>query len=667
MDKKTFYVTTPIYYPNDNLHIGHTYCTVAADAIKRFKTFQGYDAYFVTGTDEHGQKLETKANEMGYKNPKDYIDPIVDSTKKLWSTMEIDYDAFVRSTDPEHEKNVQEIFQKLYDKGDIYKGEYEGFYCTPCESFWAESQLGENHTCPDCGRPVHLQKEESYFFRLSKYREALLNYYKENPTFIMPKTREHEMVNNFLKDGLEDLSVTRSSFDWGVKVPFDDKHVVYVWIDALSCYLTGSGYGTDEDKFNKYWEHTTHLVGKEIVRFHTIIWPALLMAMDIKLPEQVFGHGWILFDNDKMSKSKGNIYYPEPIIDKYGVDALKYFLLREFTFGQDGNFTREAFLNRMNSDLANDLGNLVSRTLSMIEKYNGGILKVPGELNDVDKDLEGLALSVADKVEANMETFNFSQTLEEIWKLIRRGNKYVDETEPWIVAKDEGSNRIDTILYNLAEALRIVSVLLYPFMKNTSLQIRDQLGLNKEPVLEDARAWGLLVPDSKVEKKGIIFPRVDVKVEMEEMVLRNNELIAAREAEKKQAAADFLKGGAKEADAKAPVEEEEEFPEITIDDFAKLDLRVAKVLKVEDHPNADRLYLLHLKLGDTEKTIVSSIKEFYKPEDLEGKSIIILNNLKPHKFRGIESKGMLLAAQTEDGKLTLCTVMEEFEDGARVG
>lgn len=653
MTKKSLYVTTPIYYPNDNLHIGHTYCTVAVDTLKKFKEFQGYDVYFTTGTDEHGQKLESKAIEMGYENPLEFIDPVVESTKELWETLDIHYDSFIRSTDPVHEKNVQDIFQKLYDQGDIYKGEYEGYYCTPCESFWTETQLDENHNCPDCGRPVELQKEETYFFKLSKYREDLLKLYKDNPKFIMPKSREHEMVNNFLKDGLGDLSVTRSSFDWGVKVPFDENHVVYVWIDALSCYLTAIGYGTDEEKFNKYWPNTIHFVGKEIVRFHTIIWPAILMALGIELPKQVFGHGWILFDNDKMSKSKKNIYYPEPIVEAYGVDALRYFLLREFTFGQDGNFTREAFINRLNSDLANDLGNLVSRTVSMIEKYNDGEIKSPGKYNEIDEDLKETALSILPKVEEAMEDYQFSQALEEIWTLVRRTNKYVDETEPWVVAKED-SDRIDTILYNLAESLRIITTLLYPFLTNTSLKIRKQLGFLETPKIEDAKVWRGKTAGNKVGKKEIIFPRLDLEEEMEAMVERNNKLIEKRQKDQKK------------KDTEKVVDENKK-PEITLDDFDKLDLKVAKVLSCEDHPNADRLYVLKIKIGDVEKTLVSSLKEYYKPEDLVGRKIIVVDNLKPHNFRGIDSYGMLLAAEDGKGNLTLLTVSEDIEDGARIG
>lgn len=653
MTDKTLYITTPIYYPNDNLHIGHSYCTMAVDAIKKFKEFQGYDVFFTTGTDEHGQKLESKAHEMGYENPIDYIDPIVDATKKLWKLLGINYDAFIRSTDEQHEKNVQQIFQQLYDKGDIYKGEYEGFYCTPCESFWTEKQLDEDHNCPDCHRPVELQKEESYFFRLSNYRDALLNLYNDNPKFIMPKSREHEMINNFLKDGLEDLSVTRSSFDWGVRVPFDDGHVVYVWIDALSCYLTAIGYGHDQEKFDKYWPNTIHFVGKEIVRFHTIIWPAILMALGVELPKQVFGHGWILFDNEKMSKSKKNIFYPEPIVEAYGVDALKYFLLREFTFGYDGSFTREKFLNRLNSDLANDLGNLVSRTVSMIEKYSDGIINPPAEYNEIDNELKEMALSILGKVEDSMEDYNFSESLEELWTLIRRTNKYVDETEPWIIAKDENKDRINTVLYNLAESLRIISVILYPILTETSGKIREQLGLKEEPKREEALEWGLTKPGTKVEKKEIIFPRLDVEAEVEEMLKRNDELISTREAEKKK---------------ESQVEEVEEDikPEITLDDFAKLDIKVALIEKCENHPNADRLYVLKLKIGNRKKTLVSSIKDYYTPEELEGRKILIIDNLKPHNFRGIESAGMLLAAQDEDGNLSLATVSEDIVDGAKV-
>ena len=662
---KKYYLTTPIYYPSDNLHIGHTYCTVAADALKKFKKMQGYDVFFTTGSDEHGQKLMQKAQEYGME-PKEYIDHIVENIKALWAKMDIDYDSFIRSTDEQHEKNVQEIFQKLYDKGDIYKGQYEGYYCTPCEAFWTESQLGENHTCPDCGRETHLSHEETYFFRLSKYRDKLLKLYEDHPEFIQPESRKNEMVKNFLENGLEDLSVSRSSFDWGVKVPFDDKHVVYVWIDALSCYLTGLGYGYNNERFNEFWPADVHLVGKEIVRFHTIIWPAILMALDMPLPKQVFGHGWILFDDDKMSKSKGNVVYPEPIIELYGVDALKYFLLREFSFGSDGSFTKEKFMARLNSDLANDLGNLVSRTVSMIEKYNGGIIKKSSAKTEFDENLKNVAVSVKEKVDKEMETYQFSDALEEIWKLVRRANKYVDETQPWVLAKNsEDKEKLENVLYNLVESIRIISVLIYPFITNTSKEIRRQLGIKDQVKWEDARQFGLL-DGEKVLKGDVIFPRLDIEKEIENLDKANKKLAEEREKD--------LNDWIKQAGKKLNKNEKEKSTivglgkeEITLEDFEKLDLRVATIESVEDHPNADKLYILNLKLGQEKRTIVSGIKDYYKKEDLVGKQIIIVANLKPIKLRGVESKGMLLAAKDKNGNLSLASLMDKIEDGVSLG
>ena len=653
--KKKYYITTPIYYPSDNLHIGHTYTTVAADTLKRFKKLLGYDVFFTTGTDEHGQKIQEKAKENN-TTPKAYVDSIVADIKELWKMLEIDYDAFIRSTDPHHERCVQDIFTKLYEKGEIYKSKYKGHYCTPCEAFWSESQLVDGK-CPDCGRPTHIAEEEAYFFKLSKYRDRLLKLYEDNPDFIQPESRKNEMINNFLKEGLEDLCVTRTSFDWGIKVPFDEKHVVYVWIDALSCYLTALGYDTDdESNFEKYWPADVHLVGKEIVRFHTIIWPALLMALDIELPKKVFGHGWILFDDDKMSKSKGNIIYPEPIIELYGIDAFKYFLLREFSFGQDGTFTREKFLQRLNSDLANDLGNLVSRTISMVEKYNDGIIPAPGIEEEIDDSLKELAIGVADKVEAFVDKLNFSQAIEEIWKLVRRSNKYVDETMPWILAREGNTERLNTVLYNLSESLRLISILIKPFMDKTSSEIRRQLGLKDEVKWADALTWGLLKPETKTEKGQIIFPRLDIDKELVKLNDANQKLIDERSNKKKK--------DEKKEEKQTNTNNVEEY--ITIDDFEKIQLKLGKIIDCENHPKADKLLVLKIKIGEETRTVVSGIRKWYNPEDLIGKNVVVAYNLKPVKLRGIESKGMILAAQDSTGNLSLLTTLEELEDGASI-
>jgi hypothetical protein len=649
LEKKNFYLTTPIYYPNSNLHLGHTYTTIVADVLKKYKQAQGYDVFLTTGTDEHGQKLQESAIKAG-KEPLEYIDPIVDSAKELWKTLDIDFDAFVRSTDKIHEKNVSDIFTKLYEKGEIYKGSYKGMYCVPCEAFWTESQLVEGNKCPDCGREVSESEEETYFFRLSKYQDKLLKLYEENPDFIQPESRKNEMIS-FINEGLTDLSVTRSSFDWGVRVPFDEKHIVYVWIDALSCYLTGVGYGTDEEKFNKYWPCDVHLIGKEIMRFHAIIWPSILMALDLPLPKKIFGHGWILFDDDKMSKSKGNIVYAEPIIERYGMDALRYFMLREFTFGQDGNFTYTKMLNRINSDLVNDLGNLVSRTVAMCEKYFGGIVPAQTELTDIDNDLIETAVTTRDRVAELMDKLNFSMALEEIWKLVRRTNKYIDETTPWTLIKEGQEDRLKTVIYNLLESIRIISGLIKPFMKETSSKINEQIGYS-DYSYEDLTKFGLLKVGTKVCKGKNLFDRLDVDKELEIIVEKNSELIEFRK--KKNSGSN---------EEKEVVDEEREL--ITIDDFAKVELKVGKIIDCQPHPKADRLLVSKIDIGDEVRTIVSGIRKFYNEKDLIGKKVIVVTNLKPVNLRGVESNGMILAASDEEN-LSVLTVLNDVKEGSKV-
>lgn len=638
MTKKTYYISTPIYYPSSNLHIGHTYCTVMADAMARFKRLTGYDVMFLTGTDEHGQKIQKVADEKGI-SPQQHVDEIVEGIKELWKTMEISYDDFIRTTEPRHVKRVQNIFMKMYEKGDIYKGEYEGWYCTPCEAFWTETQIVDGK-CPDCGRPVEKAKESAYFFKLSKYQDRLIDLFENNPEFLQPETRRNEMLS-FARQGLEDLCISRSSFNWGIPVPIEEKHVIYVWLDALSNYITALGYSSDEpEKFEKYWPCDVHLVGKEIVRFHSIIWPAMLMSLEVPLPKKVLGHGWILLEGGKMSKSRGNIIDPVKLIERYGVDALKYFLLREYTFGQDGLYTNEVMLNRMNFDLANDLGNLVSRTVAMIEKYNGGILpqaKVEGEY---DAELKTIALGAAKKVEADMDKFSFSQALEEIWVVIRRTNKYIDETMPWVLAKDESAkDRLDTVLHNLAEAIRIVSVLIYPFMHTTSVEIRKQLGIwYADVVWEDALEFDRMGGET-VKKGEPIFPRLDIEKELEA-------LEAMKEA------------------TSEPENPPTEFkPEITIEDFEKIDLKVGEILDCKKHPKADKLLVSQVKIGTDTRQIVSGVAKHYTTEEMKGKKVIVVANLKPISLRGEESKGMILFA---DNGEKLAFVTTDASDGNSV-
>jgi len=653
--KKTFYITTPIYYPSGKFHIGTAYTTVASDTIARYKRLRGYDVRFLTGMDEHGQKIQEKAAEAG-KHPQDYVNEIADAAKKLWALMDISYDDFIQTTQARHTNAVEKIFKKFLDNGDIYKGEYEGWYCTPCESFFTETQLVDGN-CPDCGRPVHKVKEESYFFNMKKYADRLLAYYEENLEFIEPESRKNEMINNFIKPGLEDLSVSRTSFDWGIKVPGDPKHVIYVWVDALTNYITALGYlSDDETLFNKYWPADVHVVGKDIVRFHTIYWPIFLMALDLPLPKKVFAHGFIMMKDGKMSKSKGNVIYPEMLIERYGLDATRYFLLRELPFGSDGVFSPESFIERTNFDLANDLGNLLNRTVSMINKYFDGIIPTENlQSTEFDAALKEHAESVRIKYEGSMEKMQFSVVLADLWTLVSRTNKYIDETQPWVLAKEEDDKpKLGAVMRNLAESLRQIAVMLQPFMTTTPKRMMEQLGLDDKFLAWDTiETFGNTIPANiKVVEKGIpIFPRLESEVEI--AYIREEMRGSVKTPQDEEAKKDTKSDG------------NPEIPEITIDDFMKIDLRVGTVTACETVPKADKLLKLQVDLGYEQRQVVSGIAKFYSPNELIGQKVIVVANLKPVKLRGELSQGMILAG-SKDGQLSLATVDQTLPNGAKV-
>lgn len=654
MEKKPYYITTAIAYTSGKPHIGNTYEIVLADSIARYKRMQGYDVRFQTGTDEHGQKIELKAAEAGV-TPKQFVDNVAGEIKRIWDLMNTSYDKFIRTTDEYHEKQVQKIFKKLYDKGDIYKGHYEGMYCTPCESFWTESQLVDGK-CPDCGREVKPAKEEAYFFKMSKYADRLIDYINEHPEFIQPVSRKNEMMNNFLLPGLQDLCVSRTSFKWGIPVDFDDRHVVYVWLDALTNYITGLGYDCDGDNdelFKKYWPADLHLIGKDIIRFHTIYWPIFLMALDLPLPKQVFGHPWLLQGGDKMSKSKGNVIYADDMADMFGVDAVRYFVLHEMPFENDGVITWELVVERLNSELANTLGNLVNRIISMSNKYFGGVVTDKGVTAEVDDDLKNTILEAVKKVDAKMNDLRVADAITETFNIFKRCNKYIDETMPWALAKDETqADRLSTVLYNLVEGISIGAALLEPFMPETTAKIRKQLNA-PELTLEDLTKFGNYVSGTKVtDAPEILFARLDIN----EIMPKVEEIRAKQRAQA---------GVTEEPQAEAGIDVEKK-PEISIDDFMKIQLRVGEILKCEEVPKSKKLLCSQVKIGSEVKQIVSGIKQHYSAEEMVGKKVVVVANLKPAKLAGVLSEGMLLCAEDAEGNLSLLTPEKDMPNGAEI-